>query len=290
MLDPPAARAPDLLPTLLGDYWFHSRAFIPSAALVRLLAEFGVGADATRAVLSRQSRAGRLERRRDGRRTAYRLAPDLADAAAALGGRLMRFGDGPIGWDGRWTCVAFSVPEPDARLRALLRRRLRALGLGALFDGLWITPHAPLTGIAACLGELGIAGAAVLRATSVPVPDGADLVDVWDLPALRARYAGLEAALDRVDARRDAGPVDPTEALVGRTELMLRWRALAMTDPRLPDELLPPSWPRQAARARFVAAYDALGPPAEARVRELAGDGEPRHHRVEDIARLRVPG
>ena len=115
-----------------------------------------------------------------------------------------------------------------------------------------------------------------------------DLVDAWDLPALRARYAALEAVLDRIDARRGEGQVDPSEALVGRTDLMLRWRALAMTDPRLPDELLPPSWPRRAVRARFVGAYDALGPPAGARVRELVRDGEPRHHRVEDIAGLPV--
>ena len=33
--------------TVLGDYWFHSRGFIPSAALVRLLEELGVEADAT---------------------------------------------------------------------------------------------------------------------------------------------------------------------------------------------------------------------------------------------------
>ena len=284
--------ASELLPTLMGDYWFHSRAHIPSAALVRLLGEFGVGADATRAALSRLTRRGRLEGVRDGRRTAYRLAPDLVDAATVQGRRLMRFGAEPVGWDGIWTCVAFSVPEADAHLRPPLRKRLRALGLGARFDGLWITPHAPLDALDRSLAELGITDVTVLRATEVPRaaagPASGALVEAWDLPALRQRYDEVVTLADRIVDDLAGGDVGPTEALVARTELMRRWRSIAVADPRLPDELLPDDWPCRPARARFEAAYDALGPPAELRVRELVGvdadapDG-PRHHRVRDI-------
>jgi phenylacetic acid degradation operon negative regulatory protein len=285
------AGAAELLPTLLGDYWFASDGHIPSAALVRLLAEFGVGADAARAALSRLSRDGRLEGSRHGRRTAYRLAPSLAEAAASQGRRLMRHGAGPVGWDGRWTCVAFSVPEADAHLRPRLRRRLRALGLGALFDGLWITPHAPLDALDRCLADLGV-NAAVLRAREVPRPAGTRLVDAWDLTSLGAGYRALATLARGVSARLDAGTTTPAEALAARTELMRRWRALAMADPRLPDDLLPAGWPVRAARDAFVAAYDALGPPAERRVRDLlaeaagdvAPDALPHHHRVADIA------
>jgi phenylacetic acid degradation operon negative regulatory protein len=292
------ATASDLLPTLMGDYWFRSRAHIPSAALVRLLAEFGVRADATRAALSRLSRRGRLEGVRDGRRTAYRLAPALVDAAVVQGRRLMRFGADPVEWDGTWTCVAFSVPESDGHRRPQLRKRLRALGLGALFDGLWITPHAPLDALDRCLAELGITEATVLRATEVPRPAGVAMVDAWDLGALRRRYDDVVQLADRIVDRLDGGQVTAGEALVSRTELMARWRALALSDPRLPDELLPADWPCRPARARFEVAYDGLGPLAEARVRELvalatpglddAGDDDeddgPRHHRVRDLA------
>jgi phenylacetic acid degradation operon negative regulatory protein len=295
------ATASELLPTLMGDYWFRSRAHIPSAALVRLLAEFGVRADATRAALSRLSRRGRLEGVRDGRRTAYRLSPALVDAAEVQGRRLMRFGAEPIEWDGVWTCVAFSVPESDGHRRPQLRKRLRALGLGALFDGLWITPHAPLDALDRSLAELGITEATILRATEVPRPAGVAMVDAWDLRTLRRRYDEVVLLADRIVDRLDAGRVAATEALVARTELMGRWRALALTDPRLPDDLLPADWPCRPARARFEVAYDGLGPLAESRVRELVTlvipdladgdadvDGErddgPRHHRVRDIA------
>jgi phenylacetic acid degradation operon negative regulatory protein len=288
---PRGATASELLPTLLGDYWFHSRGYIPSAGLVRLLGEFGVGADATRAALSRLTRTGRLEGLRHGRRTAYRLAPALADAAIVQGRRLMRFGAEPVAWDGRWTCVAFSVPESQSHRRPLLRKRLRALGLGALFDGLWITPHAPLDALDRCLAELGIADTAVLRATEVPRPAGVSLVDAWDLDGLRSRYDELVALAAGATERLAGGAVTPSDALVSRTELMRRWRSLAMSDPRLPGVLLPRDWPSRSARTGFVEAYDALGPPAELRVRELVGDGDgdqptdaPRHHRVADIA------
>jgi len=280
--------AAELLPTVLGDYWFHSRGFIPSAALVRLLAELGVGADATRAALSRLSRDGRLERARRGRHTSYRLADALVGHAEAQGRRLMRFGADPVAWDGTWTCVAFSIPEADARRRARLRRRLRALGFGALFDGLWITPHAPVEALDRCLADLGVADAAVLRATEVPRPAGVALTSAWDLASLRAGYDELAALVDDIAGRLAASAVTPAEAFVARSGLMRAWRALAMADPLLPDALLPAGWPRRRVREGFVATYDALGPLAEERVRALAGeagpDAVPRYHRVADVA------
>src|SRR5215472_7508770 len=45
-------RPPRLLLTLLGDYWWRRTEPLPSAALVALLAEFGVSDSAARAALS----------------------------------------------------------------------------------------------------------------------------------------------------------------------------------------------------------------------------------------------
>ena len=49
-------RPPRLLLTLLGDYWWRRTEPLPSAALVALLAEFGVSDSAARAALSRLTR------------------------------------------------------------------------------------------------------------------------------------------------------------------------------------------------------------------------------------------
>jgi phenylacetic acid degradation operon negative regulatory protein len=199
----------------------------------------------------------------------------------------MGFGAAPVPWDGMWTCVAFSVPEPDRQRRLALRRRLRSLGFGALFDGLWISPRPPAGELDAALRELEIADVAVLRVTEVPRDGAVDLLSAWDLDALRARYDGFLDLLGRVGPRVEAGEIGSAEALVARTEVLAGWRDLVTGDPRLPDELLPDDWPRDDARRGFVAAYDGLGPLAEARVHQLVAahpaTPPPRHHRVADI-------
>lgn len=278
--------AAQLLLTVLGDYWYDSTEHIASAALVAVLAEFGVGEDAARAALSRLCRESRLERVRDGRRTAYRLAAASRDAARARGRALVRFGAEPVEWDGTWTCVAFSVPEADRRRRPALRARLRSLGMAPLFDGLWISPRPLADRIGEALDELGVAGAAVLRATEVPGASGADLAGAWDLGPVRRRLDDIDARIATVAGRVAGGTVGPREALVARTDLMARWRAVAAAHPPLPDRLLPPDWPLRAVRSRLGEVYDALGPLAELRLRHLAGvaptdRGGPRHHSLD---------
>lgn len=290
--DPPAdddrARSTaQLLATLMGDYWMGGQDFIPSAALVLLLAEFGVGEAATRAALSRMTRAGHLEGTKTGRTTAYRLAPSMVETARTRSRRIMLVGAEPIEWDGHWTCVAFSVPESDRHLRRALRRRLRALGLGPLFDGLWITPGSPVDEVAEVLADLGIADAVVLRAVEVPRRRGVDLLGAWDVAGLHARYEAMVADLQRIGARLEDDSISSAEALVVRTRLAARWITLAGRDPRLPDALLPDDWPLREARQRYMAVYDALGPLSELRVRQLVAAHDeaaariPRHHAAE---------
>src|SRR5580658_2434514 len=67
-------RPPRLLLTLLGDYWWQRTEPLPSAAIVALLAEFGVSDSAARAALSRLTRNGLLVTSKSGRRTFSRLS------------------------------------------------------------------------------------------------------------------------------------------------------------------------------------------------------------------------
>ncbi len=286
---PQPASAGQLLVTVLGDYWYGTTEHIASAALVAIMAEFGVSEDAVRAALSRLCRDGRLERVKDGRRTAYRLSPDARATAEQRGRRLVRYGTEPVTWDGVWTCVAFSVPEADRHLRSSFRNRLRSLGMGPLFDGFWISPHPILDAVGTALDDLGISSATVLRATEIPRDGGVAAVDAWDLQELRAGFDDLTATLDALQGQVDRGALGVAEALIVRTDLMARWRMLARSDPRLPDALLPDDWPLAAARGRFVAVYDALGPLSELRVRHLVGaapddPGGPRHHHLAERA------
>src|SRR4051794_5269755 len=110
--DDPAAglSSRELLIVIIGDFWHGCTTPVPSAALVAMLAEFGISAANARAALSRLARRGTLTVTREGRHTFYRQTKETVAWAADRGRILMRFGLDWPEWDGRWTFVAFSLP------------------------------------------------------------------------------------------------------------------------------------------------------------------------------------
>jgi phenylacetic acid degradation operon negative regulatory protein len=274
----PVSTSQRLLFTLLGDYWWGFPEHIPSAALVALLAEFGVSEAGARAALSRVSRAGVLEGARDGRTTSYRLSPEARRAGRTYARAVARFtgvaGAAPDpSWSGRWTCVTYTVPEDERDRRRAVRARLRALGFGPLQDGVWVSPR-PGDGAAAALTELGVDRFTVLTDARA-VGSGVDPTAAWDLEGLAHTYAELVGQLTVEASRLRRRRVRSDTALVTRTELMAAWRGLARVDPGLPAELLPDQWPGDEARRLVVRVYDGLGPLAEERVREIVAPFSP---------------
>lgn len=270
-LDLPRAQAgaqpQHLLLTLLGDYWFQRDEHLPSAALVDLLAEFGVSAVGARAALSRLARRGLLRSSKSGRRTYYGLTPRAAGVLTDGLRRIVGFGVEEPDWDGRWTVAAFSVPEEQRDLRHALRTRLRWLGMAPLYDGVWVSPRRVADDVLAILDELAVPAATVFVGTSPRA--GRDPINAWDLDGLRVTYERLLEEFGPLRERARSGRVGTAEALVARTALMDSWRNLPNLDPELPRELLPQPWPRDEARRLFVELYDGLAPLAEARVRQV---------------------
>ncbi|MBB4683134.1 PaaX family transcriptional regulator [Amycolatopsis jiangsuensis] len=279
-----------LLTSLLGDYWYWRDEHIPSAALVRLLAEFGIGQENARAAMRRLAAKGLLTTSRAGRTTAYGIPPRTSDVIVSRTHRVLTFGATAPEWDGRWTVLVFSVPEQDRDVRNALRTRLRILGFAALYDGCWVSPH-PMAGPARELvEELGIERATVLRAEEVP--GGCDPATAFDLSALARQYADFEQAYLPLRKRLAAGRIGPAEALRARTELRVAWRGFPERDPDLPAVLLPAGWRRVEAQRLFLEVYDRLGPLAEQRFREVLAESSPAlaglaaHHDSARIAAL----
>src|SRR2546423_15242694 len=108
-----AQRPPRLLLTLLGDYWWRRTEPLPSAALVALLAEFGVSDSAARAALSRLTRNELLVTSKSGRPTVVRLRERAARILDDGGSQIFSFGRASRPWDGLWRLVAFSSPEQN---------------------------------------------------------------------------------------------------------------------------------------------------------------------------------
>jgi len=277
----PRVKPQRLLVTLLGDHWRGKSDPIPSTALLRLLAEFGVTAQGARSALSRLVRRDLLARSRRGRRTFYTLTPGglaLLDDGAR---RIFGFGVDRARWDGTWSVVAFSVAEADRDRRHLLRTRLRWLSFAPLYAGLWISPHPHLEEAAKVLEELGIDNMTLFKGI---VPSWgsrrADFLSAWDLESLRRHYLRFLSTFRAVQARLQSGKLGPAEALITHTWLIDEWRRFPREDPDLPDEFLPSDWPRQEARMLFDRLERDLAAPAERRVGEIIdeervrGDGD----------------
>ena len=273
-----AQRPPRLLLTLLGDYWWQRTEPLPSAAIVALLAEFGVSDSAARAALSRLTRNGLLVTSRGGRRTYVQLSDRAADILDDGARRIFSFGGRPSPWDGMWSLVAFSIPEEHRSARDELRKALRWLGFAPLYDGLWVSPRDHADEVIGRLADLGISTATAFRATALPLPGGrpvgaAAAPDIsaraWDLSGLQERYDAFNTFAGLLRDQTESGRISIADALVARTRVMDEWRAFPALDPDLPDELLPATWPRGTARELFVACYDLLGPIATRRVRQV---------------------
>jgi phenylacetic acid degradation operon negative regulatory protein len=265
-----AQRPPRLLLTLLGDYWWRRTEPLPSAALVALLAEFGVSDSAARAALSRLTRNGLLVTSKHGRRTVVGLSERAARILDDGGRQIFSFGTSSQPWDGTWSLVAFSIPEQNRAARDSLRKQLRWLGFAPLYDGLWVSPSDHAVEVIGRLSELGITTATAFRATTVPGGSEEGMPErAWDLDSLRARYENFIAHTEQLRERTLAGRVSPVAALVARTRVMDEWRAFPGLDPGLPAELLPEAWPRGRARELFTTTYDLLGPLAAHRVRQI---------------------
>ena len=245
---PVAQRPPRLLLTLLGDYWWQRTEPLPSAAIVALLAEFGVSDSAARAALSRLTRNGLLVTSRSGRRTFVRLsarAPPTCSTTAR--GASSPSAAAPRRGTGMWSLVAFSIPEEHRAARDELRKALRWLGFAPLYDGLWVSPrdHAER-------GDGAAEGARHHHRDRVPrhraaAPRGGERAGLpptsrpapgtWPGCASGTRSSPRSPACCATRPRpaRSAS----MDALVARTRVMNEWRAFPAMDPDLPDELLP---------------------------------------------------
>ena len=258
-----------LLLTLLGDYWSERCEALPSAALVDLLAEFDVNQSGARATLSRLSIRGLLVGTKDGRNTFYSVTEGFRQVLPYGPIHTRAFAKPQPDWDRTWTMVAFTVPEDQRRLRPMLRGRLQSLGFAPLYDGLWVSPHLPSVELGIALEIAPPRSCTVIRATELPAGARLPVASAWNLEELGTSYDEFIRTFRPILRRHDGGRVSSTEALVSRTRATYRWFVFAVTDPDLPQPLLPRRWPRAAAHDVFVSLVDGLAALAVERVRQI---------------------
>lgn len=139
-------------------------------------------------------------------------------------------------WDGDWELAVVTATGRGAAERAQLRADLAALRLAELREGLWTRPANLTRSWPGHLAPL------VQRWTGRPgVPDAELARALWDLEG----WAGTGHAL--LSAYGEATAPADRFAIVAAIVRHL------LTDPVLPEPLLPPGWPAPALRATHAA-------------------------------------
>lgn len=240
----PVSAAPFVV-TLYGDVVAPRGGEIWTGNIVETLATVGIGESRVRTALSRLVAAGRLEGSKAGRRSYYRLTAGAADEFS-VAARLIYAPVEPPPLRG-WHLVALPEESRDTAAQILAPQRF-----GFLSPHLAVLPDrgAPLPRLPGCLFSATTAQDDTLRGL---------LAVSWPLPALSERMRHFVRAFERLNGEDVPRP----EALGLRLLLVHVYRELALRDPLLPPELLPPDWPGRAARSLFVRLYRALSPAAE---------------------------
>jgi phenylacetic acid degradation operon negative regulatory protein len=211
-----------VLSVLLGAH----PAWASAAELIRLTSDFGIKEATLRVALTRMVSAGDLVRSADGYRLADRLLARQRRQDDAMRPQLRP-------WRGYWTTLIVTSIGTDARTRAALRTTLHHKRFGELREGVWMRPD----NLELDLAEEDHARVRIMQARDDHPAELAG--QLWDLPSW-AR-TGHRLLTDMSDA---------TDVPAGFVVAAAMVRHL-LTDPVLPEELLPADWPGSRLRAAY---------------------------------------
>jgi phenylacetic acid degradation operon negative regulatory protein len=212
-----------VLSVLLGAH----PAWASAAELIRLTADFDIKETTLRVALTRMVGAGDLVRSRDGYRLSDRLLIRQQRQDDALHPRRRT-------WDGTWTTVVITSVGVDARTRAAMRKALQDSRFGELREGIWLRP----ANLEVELGAEVTGRVRVLRShDDTPQQLAAQL---WDLALWADRARGLRGEM--------ASAADIPSRFVAAAGMVRH----LLTDPVLPDELVPDDWPGNQLREAYA--------------------------------------
>jgi phenylacetic acid degradation operon negative regulatory protein len=164
-----------------------------------------------------------------------------------LAGRLLerrgRQQDSRIGatrsWSGQWRLIVVTTTGSSAEQRAARRRRLTLARLAEQREGFWLRPdNLDLRPDPTEDPDLAVF-------TGAPESDPVALsASLWDLDAWAAR---ADALVQRLETDRTRGPDDLAPGFTLSAAVLRHLQS----DPLLPDELLPTTWPGEVLRDTY---------------------------------------
>jgi phenylacetic acid degradation operon negative regulatory protein len=256
-----------LIVTVYGLYARAEHDWLPIAAVVDLMADLGVGAQAVRSSISRLKRRDALRSQRLDGAAGYALAPPMLEILRAGDRRI--FEHRPATAADGWVRVVFTVPETHRDKRHELRSRLAGLGFGPMAPGVWIAPGTLAAEVRVALRRRELDRYVDLfRGEHLGFTPLADRVrSWWDLDLIAAHYAEFVDAHRPLARRSRRRPPTGAEAFAGYVRMLTAWRRLRYLDPGLPLELLPKRWSGVPAAELFTELDTALRPLAREHAR-----------------------
>ena len=200
-----------------------------------------------RVALTRMVSAGDLVRSEDGYRLSDRLLARQRRQDDAINPRLRP-------WDGTWTTLVITSVGTDARTRAALRTTLQHSRFGELREGVWLRPDNLDVALPADVPDTGPGAARPRRRPGRTGRAGCGTCRAGPRTGDRA-------------ARRDGRGRDVPGRFVAAAAMVRH----LLTDPVLPDELLPENWPGAALR-RHTRLRRRTGRAARRRTETYGGD------------------
>lgn len=260
-------RAGAFVVTLYGDVVAPRGGQLWMGNIVEACAAVGISESRVRTAVSRLVAAGQIEATRIGRKSYYRLTPQAQGVFTAAARRIYR---APTpkpfrGWQ-------IAVLPPGSEREAFAQR------LGDARFGFPQTTLALRPDRGDALPSLDLP---FFSATSAS--DLAPLLkDAWPLPALAETIERFLSAFSPLAGIRASG----IEAIALRLLLVHVFRSIALSDPELPEALLPSDWRGGEARDLFARLYLELAAPAdEAIARGFEDSGGPLRPELTRISR-----
>lgn len=261
-------RTQDLIFTLYGDYIVPRGGEAWIGNIITLMAGFDTSAQAVRSTLSRMTRKGWLESRKEGRHSFYTITPKTEALLTEGTRRIYQPRQDP--WDGRWYVLHYSIPENRRHLRHRFRQQLIWLGFGRLGPGVWISPRNLQAKATQAANRLKITSQVhIFTGDYLGLSNLDTLVNqCWGLDELNRAYQNFitrhQTDWQHFAAKADQGTINPHTAFIRRFLLVHEYRSFPYVDPNLPPQLLPKDWLGNEANRLFQDYAALLSPKANA--------------------------
>lgn len=143
-------------------------------------------------------------------------------------------------WDGKWRIAVYDVPEKDRYQREKCRKLLERFGFASLHPSVYLSPHEVLERVRSELAQNGLLSSVFLMTGgSSDLGDSQMLAGrLWPLSTLTQSYQHLIRRFQIV-----MGQQLPEKKRLGLRRVRSDFIRLVASDPLLPVELLPQSWP-----------------------------------------------